>query len=203
LGYRHIIDVFFITTITTSTLFLLLVTFLCIYKIGDKDKVKEKKRDIIPLKIHYFDLKIGSLIDIGKFLVSITIPTVILFLIFSVIGLIQVFFFTEFFAGFLLIIFGFIGTIIMVPLLFKSTAHIRMATINSKMKIKEQSLHQIQEIMALDESNRDYNKIYQIHDLYKRVDDVHDWPFNPMSTRKIVAFIFSGFLPLILSLFGL
>ena len=184
---------FFIAIITVSTLFMIIATFMCINKLGSEE---------YPLNVKYADLKIGAFNEIGQFILSLTIPTIVVFTSFSIIGLIQVFIFREAFVGFVVVAIGSMGILAMAVLLYMNTIHIHEAITDFKDKLKNSLINQVQD-MLLDEIDRDFNKIQKIHAFYERVESINDWPFNPASIKKLTITLGSSVLPLVLSIFGI
>jgi len=182
-----------------SGLVIIIITFMCINKLGNEE---------YPLNVLYQDLKIGAFEEIGKFVISLSIPSILLSTGFSVIGLLNILIFKAFFVGYTLLIVGLVITLIFSYLLYTNTTNLHDAITRFKFNLKYQLIEEIQNLTTeeKDEYKLDRTKKYQtirnIHDYYEKIDEINDWPFNPKSIRKLTITFFSSILPLIMSLFG-
>ena len=187
-----------ITTITISGLILILVTLKCLSQLGTSET---------PLKVTYKDLKIGAFNSIGKFILSVTIPAIILSTFVSAIGLFHIFAFQGFLTGYFYITLGMLITTLMSFILYRNTTNIHEAITLYKVELKSKLLDFIEVINSQPPGQMDlnlqYKLVYNIHDYYDRIDTVSDWPFNPTSIKKLVVIFSSAILPLLLSFIGL
>ncbi|TXT58934.1 MAG: membrane protein of unknown function [Promethearchaeota archaeon] len=184
-----------------STLIIFITTFICINKLGSKE---------YPLKVTYEDLKIGAFEQIGKFIISLSIPAILIGTFFSIIGLTFIFFVRNFFYGYTMLGVSLFITIIFAFLLYKNTIHIHEAIVSYKTKLKQRLIKQIQKlsfkernVSEINEEYMIYSTIYNLHDYYERVDNINDWPFNPTSLKKLFITFSSSVLPFFLSFIGI
>ncbi|TKJ19853.1 MAG: hypothetical protein CEE43_14055 [Promethearchaeota archaeon Loki_b32] len=181
-----------------SGLVILLNTLRCLNKLGTEE---------YPLNVTYEDLKIGAFDSIGKFIISTSIPCIILSTFFSIMGLYVLFVFNNIIIGYFYIITSILLTVIFSTLLYRNTIHIHEAIKQYKFNLKYSLIQQIKTISLKNSTEMDihkkYKTIYNIHDYYEKVDEVSDWPFNPTSIKKLVITLSSSVIPLIISFFGL
>jgi hypothetical protein len=187
--------------IVGSAFIIFITTFMCINKLGSEE---------FPLRVTYEDLKIGAFEKIGKFIISLSIPAILLGTFFSIVGLGYIFLMKNYLYGYLMLSASLIITILFAGLLYKNTIHIHEAIVSFKEKLKQNLIDQIQELTwkqkdasDLSEKHMMYHTIYNIHDYYEKVDDINDWPFNPTSLRKLTITFSSSVLPFLLSFIGI
>jgi hypothetical protein len=180
-----------------SALIIVISTFRCLNLLGTKK---------IPLKLNYKDLKKGFIDQVGKFVISFAIPGIFLITLLGIYGLIFIYIFNDYW-GYLYIIIGFSVTILGGFLLYRNTINIHNAIVDYKTTKLMGILDEIEKISSLspDEINafQKYNTIQNLHEYYDRINNISDWPFNPVSIKKLTITFASSGLPLILSLFGL
>jgi len=192
-----------------SALVTLINTFRTLNKLGKKN-----------LKISYEDLRAGRFEEIGKFVISISIPTIVLSTFVGIFGLYLVVVDNNFGAGYSSIIIGIVITIMISFLLFKNTTNIHDAISRFKDDLKHSLLKEIKEITdkKVKEDDEDtlikqfarkllfyklkYKTIQSIHEYYDKIDEINDWPFNPRSIKKLVITLGSSLVPLALSFIG-
>lgn len=158
-----------------------------------------------PLKVTYEDLKIGAFNEIGKFIISTTIPIITFASFISLLGLYQIFFMQDFIIGFFFVIMGFFVSVILAILLYRDTIHIHESIMKHKNKLKRKTIKKIQQLLEDGDDNEidiNFSEIETIHHFYNEVLDINDWPFNPTSIKKLVITLGSSLIPLLLSLFG-
>jgi len=183
-----------------SGLIIIITTFLCINQLGS---------ETFPLNVTYEELKIGAFEKIGKFVISLSIPSILISTVFSILGLINIYLFEEFFVGYIYLFIGLFITIIFAYLLYKNTINLHEAIKRFKFNLKYDLIKEIQNLTTEKEENYNLNRsqkfqtIRNIHHYYDRIDEINDWPFNPKSFRKLTITFLSSILPLILSFFGL
>jgi len=180
-----------------SALILIIYSFQCINKLGTEE---------FPLHVTYQDLKIGAFESIGKFVISMSIPAIILSTFFSITGLINIFILESLGPGYGFLIASLLITTMFSLLLYKNTLHIHEAITKFKFNLKYKLIKEIQEITTEEQDSfvgENYQTIKNIHDYYDRIDEINDWPFNPKSLRKLFITFSSSILPLILSFLGL
>lgn len=182
--------------IAASNLILIFNTYKCINKLGSEE---------FPLNITYEELKIGAVNSIGSFIISLTIPLIILSTIFSTIGLVSLFFLNDLIWGYSFISVSLAITSIFSFLLYKNTIHIHESIVKFKDLLKHELINQIQTLKESHDLNihQKYETIDNIHKFFEKVDDINDWPFNPISVKKFIVTFSSSILPLIISFFGL
>ncbi len=200
LGIFLVIAVCFIW-ITGSFTMLILFTYICINKLGTEN-------DSFHLEINFKELKLGKFNDIGKFIISFTIPLLILTTLTSILGMFWIFLGKTIVEGFLVIGIGLGAAIILSILFFKNTIHIHEAIKEKKdyyIGIFLDELVEVYQMKNLDLSNinNKYQTLKSIHETCDKVDDISDWPFNPSSIKKLAIFLSSSVIPLIVSFFGL
>ena len=187
-----------IFTLVMDALLVIVSTFKCINQLGTSE---------YPLKVTYKDLKIGAFNIIGKFILSITLPSIIISTFFSVIGLFLILAFGQIFIGYIFIGIGMFITLTLSFLLYKNTTHIHDAISLYKHELKSKLLDFIEVINSQPPGQMDlnlqYKIVYNIHDYYDRIDAANDWPFNPTSIKKLVVTLGSAILPLMLSFISL
>ncbi|TXT61462.1 MAG: membrane protein of unknown function [Promethearchaeota archaeon] len=192
--------IFFLFTISFSTIIVIFWIFKSLNKLGSEK---------YPLNVTYKDLKIGAFDRIGKFVISLTIPIIILCTILSILGLYRVIIQKAYLAGYIFMGLGLAITTLMAFLLYKNTLHIHDSITRFKFNLQENLLDKIQKINENDPSIGDmdikskYETIQNINNLYYEIDKINDWPFNPTSIRKLTITFGSSILPLIISFFGL
>jgi hypothetical protein len=177
-----------------STFFIIFFAYLGLNKLGSEE---------FKLDVNYKELKIGSFNNIGKFILTITIPSLLLSTYLSIIGLIAIFIEAYFF-GYIYISLGLIFTSFMAFLLYKNTIHIHEAISSFKAGLKLELMDEIQRISSQNiDAHQKYLTITNIHEYYDRVDDIYDWPYNPRSIKKLIVTFSSSVLPFLLSFIGL
>jgi len=193
----NMIGWFLIILLVVSALFLFNSTFKCLNMLGT---------DEFPLKVTYSDLKIGAFDDIGKFIISLSIPSILLSTFIGMVGVIYILVMDNLLYGYAFIIMGMGITLMLSFLLYKNTMSIHEAIQKFKLDLKMKLLNFIDVINSQPPGQMDmdlqYKLIYNIHDYYDRIDDVNDWPFNPTSIKKLLITLGSSFLPLVLSFIG-
>ncbi len=192
---------FYWILLITSTLVLIIIIFSCLNRLGTSD---------YNLNVSFEELKIGGFEEIGKFIISISIPIILLSTFFSIIGLFLIFFIKNILSGYTYMIVSIIITIILVFLLYKNTLNIHHAIVNYKHKLKSKLLNDIKYFTNLikDEIKDDkiykyYKSIHYIQEHYKEIDKISDWPFNPTSIKKLLVTLGSSLFPFLLSFIGL
>jgi len=163
-----------------------------------------------PLKVTYKDLRLGAFNDIGKFIISLSIPLIAASTFLSVIGLFYIYSFNTLSAyaiGYSYLIFGTGVSIIFSILLYKNTTHIHESIVRYKLEMKTKILDEIEVLNASSSSMsgefQKYTIIRDLHEYFDRIDKISDWPFNPTSLKKLVITLLSSIVPFILSFFGL
>ncbi|MHA1414147.1 MAG: hypothetical protein ACTSO4_16205 [Promethearchaeota archaeon] len=176
----------------------LINAFRCLNKLGSKN---------FPLKVSYEDLELGAFNSIGKYVISITIPSLILSTFFSILGLYILLIFKDIVIGYFYMITSLLLTAILSFLLYKNTIHIHEAIVKYKEDLKADLINEIRRIHQFNNEempvNVKYDTIYKIYDYYDRVKSISDWPFDPTSVKKFLATFSSSILPFILSFFGI
>lgn len=191
--------------IAASGIAIILSTFKCINKLGNKSG-----KNIFPLGIDYKDLKTGALDAIGRFILSTTLPVIVLSTFVSIIGLYNIVIFgliNTLGRGFLYVLFGLLISLLVTFLLYRDTTNIHDAIAEKKEEIKEKLMEEIQAITPDNpsglEAYKEYKMISNIHEYSDRVESVSDWPFNPTSIKKLLIILGSSIVPFILSFIGL
>ncbi len=179
----------------------ILFTYICINKLGTKD-------DAFHLEIDYKELKLGKCNNIGKFIISFTIPILILTTLTGIIGMFWIFLGKTIVEGFFVIGIGLGAAIILSILFFKNTVRIHEAIKEVKDFYKQIFLDELVEVykmknLDLNNINNKYQTMKSINEICDKVDDISDWPFNPSSIKKLAIFLASSVVPLIISFFGL
>lgn len=177
-----------------STLFLVVFTFKCINLLGTEE---------FPLNVNYKELKIGAFNDIGQFIISISIPLVLLCTVISILGAVALVMFNSVVMGPLYLIVGLLITILVSFLLYKNTIDIHDSLAKFKEELQESIVSHIQIILSWPAEEVDYHNIYRIQSFLKEVDDIRDWPFNPSSIKKLIITLGTPLLPLFLSIVGI
>lgn len=200
-GYMYILNVicFLLTSIVYMILFILFISafimllsaYKCINKLGTKD---------YPLNVRYKNLKSGAFETIGIFIISLTIPTILLSTLLGILGLFYIFTFGDAAIGYLYVGAGFGLTSIFCILLYINTLHLHQSIVDEKRRLLMKIMADIQKL--LDEEKVDYNQIQVVHAFYEKVKEINDWPFNPASIKKLAITFSSSVVPLILSFFG-
>jgi len=200
IGIFVVIASFFIWVVGSNAM-IILFTYICINKLGTKN-------DAFHLEINYKELKLGKFNDIGKFIISFTIPLLILTTLTGILGMFWIFLGKTLVEGFFVIGIGLGAAIILSILFFKNTIHIHEAIKEKKdfyMGIFLDELVEVYQMKNLDLNNinNKYQTLKSIHETCDKVDDISDWPFNPSSVKKLAIFLASSVVPLIISFFGL
>ncbi len=202
LGILNILN--YIITFVMGFIFILLITSgLIQYIYGYRFLKILGKEEKVPLRVSYEDLKIGLFDKFGKFVMKISIPSIILGTFFSAFGLYLVLVVKDY-NGYTFIGISAFATIIFVLLLYKNTMNIHKSIIKSKTDLKEKLIKQIDIIEKNTEMKpKDiYQTIYNIHSYIEKVNEISNWPFDSASIKKLVFTIGSSVVPLVLSLFG-
>jgi len=184
-------QLFFMAINMVSTLLILLSTFKCIKMLG-----------VSPynLRVNYKDLRIGAFNDVGKFILSIAIPALILSTTFSIMGLVMTVVFNSAIIGMTEMIVGLVIVVFMSYLLYNNTIHIHNSITEYKKEISNSIIDRIQILLEKPPMEIDYDKIYEIHAFYHDITDINDWPFNPASIKKLLITLGSSLIPILLSL---
>ncbi|KKN17388.1 hypothetical protein LCGC14_0966300 [marine sediment metagenome] len=200
---------FIAALLIVSVLVMIVNTFRSLNILGEKN-----------LKISYEDLKAGGFEAIGKFVISISIPTIVLSTFFSILGLYMILAVNDMVVGYSCLIVSLVITTMLSFLLYKNTTDIHDAISIFKEKLKHSLLKEIQDITnkkvkgakedtpikqfarKLLFSKIKYKTIQSIHEYYDKIDEINDWPFNPKSIKKLVITLGSSLVPLALSFIG-
>ncbi len=196
LGVIGAISIFFLILIPLSTLVIMVRIYSLINQLGTKK---------YPLRIEYTDLKTGKFEKIGIFIISFTIPTILLGTIMGIIGLFYVLILKSFISGYLYIIMGLLIAILMAFLLYKCTVNIHKAISKQKEELLEKAAIDLQNEYLHGDSDpsKRYETLYNMNNFYLTIESINDWPFNPTSYRKLFITLGSSLLPLFLSFLGL
>jgi len=176
-----------------STLMNAYFAFKCISKLGTEQ---------YPLSVSYKELKTGAFNEIGKYIISLSIPIIILSTGVSILGLITVFIMNNALYGFFYMILGLIIVSMMSLLLYKNTTDIHEAIAKYKDELKDSVISHIQIILSWPKDEVDFHQVYRIKAFLDEVDDIRDWPFNPTSIKKLVMALGTSFVPILFSLLG-
>ena len=187
-----IIEVSVLSVLAFSTLLVLVFTFQCLNKLGTEE---------FPLNINYKDLKVGAFQNIGKFLIEVIIPPILLSTSFGIWGLLFLYVYNDIIAAYILMILGLGVASILALLLYKNTIHIHNSIVKFKNDLKVKAMNEIQKLIS--QENIDYEKIQMIHNYYNEILEIRDWPYNPTSIKKLTITMGSSVIPLLLSVFGL
>ena len=177
-----------------SAILIVFNTFKCLNKLGMKQ---------YRLNVTYKDLKTGSFEAIGRFIMKLSLPMIILSTFISIFGLIGVLVLNDPVFGYMQLGLGIVVTFIMSFLLYKNTINIHKAISKYKLELKDQVLKKIQQNLLAPPREIDYDEICDLHDFYDEVDTIYDWPFNPASIKKLTITLGSSVFPLLLSFFGI
>jgi hypothetical protein len=166
------------------------------------DAMNQLGNERFSLDISYSDLRSDQLNQLGKQLMAITIPMILGLSLVSVIGLVNLYVFREGIIGITFIALGSSGVVLFVILLYYNTLAIHAAITKCKSELCAELLKEIQaEINKKDLC--DFQKVYHMHLLYEKYEQISDWPFDPTSLRKLGLTMASSLTPIILSLFSL
>ena len=90
-------------------------------------------------------------------------------------------------------------------LLYLNTIHIHRAITEFKESLKLNLANEIHNIglKTIDELDvhKKYKTIFNIHNYYNEVDKINEWPYKSKSIKKLILFLLSSVLPLILSFY--
>jgi hypothetical protein len=184
-----------VITMIMSSVFMLTFAFKCLNQLGTEQ---------FPLEVSYRDLKIGAFDNIGKFVISFSIPTISLCSFVGMMGwFIQKIFSSAFhtMGGYLFMTAGVVLSMLFIYLLYRNTIDVHKSLTKFKDNLVMETIMDIQN--RLEKKEKDYEEIQTIHNFYKEVLKVSDWPFNPASIKKLGVTLSSTLLPLLLSLFGI
>lgn len=173
-----------------STLLTLYLTFKSINDMGT---------DEFQLTVTYKDLKIGAFNEIGKFIISISIPTIILSTIISILGAIVAIIYNNTIVGIFYMGLGLYVVIATSVLLYSNTVHIHNSITQYKRTLSNKIIDKVQFILNRPPFEIDYDTIFEIHQFYHDVVEISDWPFNPTSIKKLVITLGSSLLPIVFS----
>jgi len=201
------IEFFLLILVSISAIFVIIITFKIINKLGtdfsEKSKKQTRKNVYIPLRKTYEVMRGAAFENIGKIIIYLAISTLLLATFLSILGLITIFVFKIFLEGYFYLITGLIINILIAFLLYKNTIHIHNEIVKYKSDHKTLLLKQIQNILEKPPNERNYDEIDKIHNFLNEVDKIYDWPYNPKSLKKLAITFLSSILPLMLSFLGL
>lgn len=179
--------------IAASGVIIVALSFKCLNHLGTEE---------FPLKVSYKELRMGDFYDLGKFIISVTIPGILFSTLMSLIGLFYILVFKVYSTGYIIIFSAIIIDLILIVILYRSTINIHKAIIKFKSKLKKFLLDEINKYSTPTSGEINYQKICNIHDYYDKIDKISDWPFNPTSFKQLIITFISTVVPLLLSLFG-
>ncbi len=207
---KELIFIYFLNSILISAsyfVFFLIIWSGIIIIINTFTSLNKLGTEKFPLTVSYKDLKIGAFEKIGKFIIKLVIPIILLCSFISILGLYQILALDYFIMGYALMAIGLTITTLLAFLLYKNTIHIHDSILKFKINLKVSILNEIEIIntISLREITRPkkYQIIRNIHNYYHDVEKISDWPFNPSSIKKLAIVFGSSVLPILLSLFGL
>lgn len=152
-------------------------TFIAGVKVYNIFKMLGKKE--YEIKIHYEDLKLGIIQDIGTFSSSIAIPPLIISTVFWGIGLLYLFQFNNTISGFTFTIIGPVVFCIILPLYYKSILQLHKEIKDYK---DIQSERIVNNIKQLNKNPPQYKDLYYIHNYYENtVEKIGNWPIKTKS----------------------
>jgi len=180
-----------------SGILTMMASYRCLNKIGTKE---------YPINDDYNSLRSGKYEEIGKYIISFTIPIILLGTFISIVGLFYIFATAEDFAGFIYVVMGLLIAVFMSFLLYKNTVNLHRAISDGKQDLKERVISEMHEInerqYPVDQYDKKYKTLVNMQSFYVSIDEINDWPFNPTSIKKLVITLGSSAVPLVLSLFG-
>ena len=178
-----------------STIIVIISIFRCINKLGTSE---------FSLNINYKELKMGAFNNIGKFIMEVSIPVIIISAYLSILGLVWIYLFDNYLYGLSTIIVGFLIILLIAFLSYKNTIHIHERIVEFKAKEKRRLMDHVQQLISKPNPEEiDYDKVYKIEVLYKQIEKIYTWPYDPKTVKKLFITLGSSVLPLILSFFGL
>ena len=199
--FASIVQSFIFMLLLCSTLLILLASFICVHQIGT---------DEYKIDVSYEHLKRGLFQEIGVFIISFSIPVIILSTFFSAFGYYLILALPwDRVPGVSYLILGVLLNISIIFLLYRNTLTIHEKIIEYKEALKKRVMQDIQDAIPT-YKNREFSKdklIYsemqEMHEFYSEVSSIQDWPFNPTSIKKLLITLASSIVPIILSIFGL
>lgn len=183
---------FIFVLLIASGVLLLFSFFKGINALGDK----------FSLRVTFRNLKLGYFDDIGKFIMSVSIPTILFSTFYSILGFYIIVVIRNLFLGYAFMGISIVLTIIISSLLYKNTLNIHNSIVLSKKNLKISLLKDIDALSSL-KSKSKYDTLEKINIYYDRIESISDWPFNPKSIKKLVITLGSSVVPLLLSFIGL
>ena len=182
---------FIFVLLIASGVLLLFSFFKGINALGDK----------FSLRVTFRNLKLGYFDDIGKFIMSVSIPTILFSTFYSILGFYIIVVIRNLFLGYAFMGISIVLTIIISSLLYKNTLNIHNSIVLSKKNLKISLLKDIDALSSL-KSKSKYDTLEKINIYYDRIESISDWPFNPKSIKKLVITLGSSVVPLLLSFIG-
>jgi hypothetical protein len=196
MGFVTAAGAFLLVLTALSSLIILVSVYILLNQLGS---------DEFPLNIDYTALKTGRFETIGIFILSFTIPTMLLGTILGIFGLPYILMIQNYLSGFVYMSMGLSIAGVMAFLLYKCTVEIHHAISDTKENLMKEVAEDIQKLHADKNYNRKdkYKELYNMNFYYETLESINDWPFNPASFRKLLITLSSSVLPFALSIFGL
>jgi hypothetical protein len=176
-----------------SLLFLFFNFFLGVSKLGTEK---------FPLNVTYISIKSGSFHNIGKTVINVSVPLLLISTGVGIFGLLNMYFLdNNVFFGFMEILFGILISVFILILLYRDTIHVHQSIVEFKGKLVDESIEILEKEMR--QEKIDYIRVSSINHFISEVENTSDWPFDPASLRKFFVAFATTFLPFILSFIGI
>ena len=167
--------------------------------------INEIGSDKYPLAITFSDLRIGTINKIGGFIISISIPALLMATTVGINGSMMLLYYKEInsITSYLETLIGIPTVVLLSVLLYKCTMKIHFAIVDFKEKLYWDINSEIEIELVKENNLKDFNRITQMNIFYEKLEKIQDWPFDPTSLKKFTVTSLSTLFPIILSLFGI